>query len=118
MKCHGITPQVHGQRKQFRQSKLPYERVERLNSIGFCWAYQSYNADSLTQDQIKLWNTRFSELKRYKAEHGDCNVVMRKGQSTTDRSLAKWVEFQVSALSVATLYIGLQRRLHFPTQRY
>jgi len=33
------------------------------------------------------WETRYEQLKQYKAEHGDCNVPMRKD----DPQLGEWV---------------------------
>ena len=69
---------VTTQRAAYRADTLAQDRINRLNSIGFDWAPLKSEAEG-------LWNARFSELERYKAEHGDCNVSSRSG------SLGHWV---------------------------
>ena len=70
---------VHDQRSRYERGELSQDRIDRLENIGFHWAPQKSEWEG-------LWNTRFSELERYKAEHGDCNVSSRSGGT-----LGNWV---------------------------
>jgi hypothetical protein len=65
------------QRERKASGKLSSERKRRLNAIGFVW-------DPLDSS----WEAMFTELKRYKDEHGDCNVPGDWGENT---KLANWV---------------------------
>ena len=58
---------VGGQRKSYMAGSLPQDRIDRLNIIGFKWALKE--AVSTVP-----WDTRFEELIKYKAEHGDCDI--------------------------------------------
>ena len=69
---------VGKQRSKYMANSLAQDRVNRLNSIGFKWAL----IESVP------WETRFNELVRYKAKHGDCNVPRRH------RQLGMWVSKQ------------------------
>ena len=40
------------------------------------------------QSAIAIWKTRFSELEKYRAKHGDCNVPQWQGK------LGRWVKTQ------------------------
>jgi hypothetical protein len=71
---------VARQRRCYDRGELPKDRVDRLNALGFTW-------DLLA----KIWETRFSELCRYKEEHGDCNVPRHWKQN---RHLGYWVNTQ------------------------
>jgi hypothetical protein len=65
------------QRERKASGKLSSERERRLNAIGFVW-------DPLDSS----WEAMFTELKRYKDEHGDCNVPGDWGENI---KLANWV---------------------------
>ena len=56
------------------------DRRDRLTAIGFDWSLIS-----------AAWEARFSELVRYKDEHGDCNVP---GKWPENNQLAAWVSRQ------------------------
>ena len=60
---------------------LTQDRINRLSSIGFKWDMKEGWA-------IVRWETRFNELVKYKAKHGDCNVPHRQGK------LGQWVSHQ------------------------
>mmetsp|Transcript_17497 Transcript_17497/g.33168 ORF Transcript_17497/g.33168 Transcript_17497/m.33168 type:complete len:595 (+) Transcript_17497:598-2382(+) len=81
---------VHDQRKQYRlyqekkQTAMTPERIQLLEKVGFKWALQRHTA-------TKSWNERFEELKKYKAEKGDCNVPIRYNDNP---SLGQWVSTQ------------------------
>lgn len=81
---------VHDQRKQYRlyqekkQTAMTSERIKLLENVGFKWALQRHTA-------MKSWNERFEELKKYKAEKGDCNVPIRYRDNP---SLGQWVSTQ------------------------
>jgi hypothetical protein len=66
-----------GQRKEGRPT-LSEERLRRLHAINFVWDVQGY-----------LWDERFSELCKYQAQHGHCQVPM-----TNSSSLGMWVHNQ------------------------
>ncbi|MBF8981938.1 Helicase associated domain protein [Lutibacter sp. B2] len=58
------------------RDKLSKEQVEELNSMKFDW-----------NPGLTRWNKRFDELKKYKEEHGQCNVPKNNG-------LGSWVASQ------------------------
>lgn len=81
---------VYNQRKHFKRyslgkpSFMTESHILQLESIGFVW-----NAKDL--DNKRKWRIMFEELKRYKAEHGDCLVPARY---QTNPKLGKWVRYQ------------------------
>ena len=54
---------VDRQRRSYKKGTLSPERIEQLEIIGFAW-------DPLEEE----WKARYTELIKYKDEHGDCNV--------------------------------------------
>ena len=74
---------VSKQRAAYKADSLAQDRIERLDSIGFKWAF-------VEQSAKVPWETQFNELVEYKANHGDCNVPARQGQ------LGRWVHNQRS----------------------
>ena len=78
------------QRGAYREDKLVQDRIDRLNSIGFKWDMKDGWA-------IVRWETRFNELVKYKAKHGDCDVPRSQGQ------LGTWVHSQRTAYIRKTL---------------
>ena len=66
---------VHNQRQ--RKGKLSNERVQQLDNLGFNWGRTSQS-----------WDERLDDLKKYKAEHGHCNVPQGHGK------LGIWVHNQ------------------------
>ena len=66
---------IHNQRGAKTSGKLSYEKIERLEAIGFDW------------DQRKsAWEEMFALLQKYKAINGDCNVLRNE-----NLQLAGWV---------------------------
>ncbi|CAJ1952785.1 unnamed protein product [Cylindrotheca closterium] len=64
---------VKRQRYQYKiypeseRSTMTPQRIRALESIGFIW-----------DAQTAAWEVRLSELRAYRAEHGDCNVFRAK----------------------------------------
>ena len=81
---------VRHQRAAYKDGKLSQDRVDRLNSIGFKWALKE-------AAPTVPWETRFKELVRYKAEHGDCEVPTKQGK------LGNWVSKQRTAYTAGSL---------------
>mmetsp|Transcript_24725 Transcript_24725/g.32788 ORF Transcript_24725/g.32788 Transcript_24725/m.32788 type:complete len:667 (+) Transcript_24725:194-2194(+) len=63
-----------------KKSHMTLERVQILESVGFCWG--SYEA---------TWWRRFQELQDYKEEFGDCKVPRRYAPNP---QLATWIDQQ------------------------
>jgi len=70
---------VDTQRQAYKKGKLSEERINLLNGIGFEW------------ERRVGWDKRFEQLKRYKKDHGDCNVP-RKYKANPQ--LGEWVHEQ------------------------
>lgn len=70
-----------------KEKRLTKERINALESIGFRWRLA---APRFVPPRVS-WEDRFKELKRYKAQHGDCNVPKRY---PLDPSLGMWVDRQ------------------------
>lgn len=66
--------------KQGKPSHMTAERVEQLDSVGFCW--DTHEA---------TWLERLRELKEYKKEHGDCSVPTTYAANP---KLGTWVHHQ------------------------
>ncbi|EJK61851.1 hypothetical protein THAOC_17581, partial [Thalassiosira oceanica] len=81
---------VNNQRSAYNANSLAQDRIVRLNNIGFKWATK-------VEAPTVPWETRFDELVRYKAKHGDCNVPRRQGQ------LGTWVSHQRTAYMAGSL---------------
>ena len=69
------------QRAAYKAGSLAQDRIDRLSSIGFKWALVQIGPSA-------PWETRLSELLKYKAKHGDCDVPRSQGQ------LGTWVNNQ------------------------
>ncbi|MBT8460602.1 MAG: Helicase associated domain protein [Boseongicola sp.] len=63
-----------------KRDKLPADKLERLNELGFDWAPGS-----------TAWERMYSELIRYKDKHGSCNVPVGWPEN---KKLAAWVAKQ------------------------
>ncbi|MCZ6840535.1 MAG: helicase associated domain-containing protein [Alphaproteobacteria bacterium] len=80
-----------------RRGKLSPDRVERLEALGFEWDPSSAS-----------WEKRFSELVRFKEEHGHCDVPARWGENP---ELGNWVHTQRRAAKNGQLIEERRRRL-------
>ncbi len=88
---------VTTQRYNYRRGKLSPDRVERLEARGFEW------------DPIAaLWEERFSELVRFKEEHGHCDVPMGWSENA---ALGKWVGHQRTRAKKGIMTDEQRRRL-------
>lgn len=71
---------VHNTREQFKlfhhktkagykkKCSLTEERIKQLDELGFVWSTER------TKRQNDNWESRFEQLKQYKAQHGHCQV--------------------------------------------
>jgi len=75
--------QQHRLKKEGKKSQITDDRIAKLDDIGMKWVVTDPHS----------WETRYQELKEYKARTGDCNVPMRKGQP----QLGEWVGQQRKA---------------------
>ena len=71
---------VARQRRSYDRGELSTDRIDSLETLGFAWDILS-----------TVWEKRFSELCRYKSEHGDCNVPRHWKKN---RHLGYWVNTQ------------------------
>jgi Helicase associated domain len=71
---------VTQQRMLGNRGKLSTDRKARLDALGFDWGTRH-----------TLWDTMFTELKRYKEEFGHCNVPQKWRQNP---KLGAWVSSQ------------------------
>ena len=72
---------VKTQRRAFKNKNLLAYRMKLLQDIGFSWEVS----------QSKGWDANFKELKKYKAENGNCIVPLRHPE------LGSWVNNQRTA---------------------
>ena len=69
---------VHNQRQAYKKKKMPVERANLLDSLGFHWVTQYKNP----------WDKMYARLLDYRNEHnGDTNVALRYEK---DPMLGKW----------------------------
>ena len=76
---------VKTQRKAHKVGKMPDNRRQRLEAIGFEWTVGGTTSSMLQND---LWEQRYQELIDFKREHGHCKVPRSAG------SLGRWVSRQ------------------------
>jgi hypothetical protein len=74
---------VSNQRAARRHDKLSVQEIEQLEALGFEW-----------DPHEGAWEEMFSELERYRDEHGDCLVP---GKWPQNPPLGTWVGKQRSA---------------------
>jgi len=86
---------VAHQRRFKKAGKLSLEHEQRLDALGFDW-----------EPLQSLWEIRFAELKRYRDQHGHCNVSRREGPQ-----LKAWVDHQRRAERTGTLSAERKARL-------
>ena len=76
---------VREQRVYRRRGRLPFEKVELLDKIGFVWEARRRTAPRAE------WGDRFEDLQLYKKKHGHTNVPANSIEYST---LARWVILQ------------------------
>lgn len=67
------------QKARNNKGKLSFDRIEKLNSLGFIW-----------NPKEEAWPNKYSELQKFKKEHGHCNVPL----TPRTRSLHMWIVAQ------------------------
>jgi hypothetical protein len=85
---------VGKQRSAYKKGKLPVERVEKLEEIGFDW--DPFNT---------VWENKFAELCEFKKEYGHCNVPQKHPM------LGWWVARQRSLCKKGMLLAERVKRL-------
>ena len=88
---------VAKQQAVYRRGELSPDRVERLEALGFEWDPSSAS-----------WEKRFSELVRFKEEHGHCDVLATWSENP---KLGNWVHTQRRAAKNGQLIEERRRRL-------
>ena len=92
-----LGPWCGGQRYAFQCNKLPPDRIERLEQLGFVW-------DVLDS----VWEQMFSALTVYKSKYGDCNVPVAWKENP---KLGSWCGNQRSAYGSKMLSVDRVTRL-------
>jgi hypothetical protein len=93
----GLANWVNNQRAFYKRKKLSFDQVERLEALGFEW-----------DPRTARWEEMFSQLARYKDQHGDCDVQRGWSENT---ALANWVGNQRSFQRRGKLSPERRRRL-------
>lgn len=65
----GLGPWLSAQRVSYRQNNLSESKIILLESLGISWNPSESN-------EVK-WNSKFKLLKKFKDEHGHCNISRR-----------------------------------------
>ena len=74
-------------------SVMTEEQFNSLKHIGFDMQVERKAYDSQKIDQ--MWDDRFNELLVYKAQHGNCDVAVRRGKEFEQcKQLANWASLQ------------------------
>ncbi len=84
------------QRTNYKNNNLSEDRIKRLEGIGFEWASHRkerdrYSGRNRSVKSIKKWEQMFDVLRKYKEDHGNCNVPSKW---TENKRLAYWVATQ------------------------
>ena len=76
---------VNDQRRFYKKGKLPEDRADRLNEIGFNWSMHDVS-----------WEEQFKQLVEFKGEHGHFHVPLRYHDKRylDNPSLGGWVDEQ------------------------
>jgi hypothetical protein len=88
---------VNKQRALHERGVLTSERKTKLDSLGFVWGPQD-----------AAWEARFIELKRFKDQHGHCNV---SAQWSDNRQLVTWVRNQRNFFRAGRIHPQRKARL-------
>jgi hypothetical protein len=73
------------QRAKMRHNKLPPERRDRMEEIGFNFELQS-------EKNERIWNAKLQRLREYKLKHGNCLVPLKSASNhVEDEELSMWV---------------------------
>lgn len=74
---------VRNQRNRYRLGKVTYDRVQKLERLGFNWGIS----------HVKSWDERFQELLEYESVYGHLNVS-QVDSDEKNRALGKWLNDQ------------------------
>ena len=99
---------VNSMRTQRNNATLSADRIAKLEAIGFLW--ESSRAAEVGGEGINgAWKTRYDELVRYKAIHGDCEVPYDWPENT---QLGRWVSHQRKQRKSEKLHLKREEMLH------
>jgi hypothetical protein len=84
---------VSTQRTRHAQNKMPLDRKELLEELGFAWEGAG---DPIGGNKDKIWHTQYEKLVEFKRNNGHCLVPQRYGEGVSlvgkwDVSLGRWV---------------------------
>lgn len=86
------------QRQERKKKKMTEKRIEQLDEVGFVWV--------MSEHEIVSFDERMYQLRKYKLEHGDCNVPRRYSKIP---QLGEWV--RKMRASFKDLVRGVKTRL-------
>jgi superfamily II DNA or RNA helicase len=93
-KGHFLSNWVYDQRKAYKKNELSFDKIEKLEEIGFIW---DTNED--------LWDKMYMELLQFKDRYGSCLVP------ETYKSLRKWTIRQRELFRNGTLSPEREKKL-------
>ena len=106
------------QRAMLREGRMPKERRQKLEALGFEWdsprdraggmTPHQKEAPNLPKDAISRWELFYNRLVAFQAEHGHLRVP---ANSTEHRQLASWVREQHEGLEYGRLHLDQIDRL-------
>ncbi|HEY1717781.1 MAG TPA: Helicase associated domain protein, partial [Verrucomicrobiae bacterium] len=100
----GLGQFVNRMRTDRNSGKLSDDRIAKLDAAGFTWGSREEVAEGINM----AWKTRYDELVRYKATHGDCNVPWNWSENP---QLGRWAGNQRQERKDGELHAERQRLL-------
>lgn len=91
---------VDAQRRKERDGTLPYDRMQKLSSVGFTFRVIFNRGGELSAINDRKWIEKFDRLKKFKEQHGHCIVPTLY---EPDRELGCWAKEQRVAYSLDKL---------------
>jgi hypothetical protein len=86
--CKNLGIWVLYQRQRFAENRLPSDRKELLDDLGFVWKIDIHDADASTNQQE--WDRQFEKLMQFKADHRNSDVP----RTFTRWGLGLWLQRQ------------------------
>lgn len=96
------------QRSLRRKGRLDPERQARLDALGFDWKPTGQGEFCIDEKTKVLWEERFSELLKFRMQHGHCKVT---DGWMDNPSLANWVGKQRAAFRAGRMLAVRRQRL-------
>ncbi|CAB9505289.1 helicase [Seminavis robusta] len=89
---------VQQQRRDYREEKLPHDKVALLENLYFVWRVAATAKGGVRRENMEEWNRMFAKLQQYQLEHGNC-LVPREYEK--DLELGRWVRQQRTRKSLS-----------------